>query len=268
MKRLIIIAVVMICVTANIAATNIMMESNLSEQNSNKTTEDDGWIIIGEVTLSNIHQYSDTIIAQLYVREIANKLIYRVGYKGDFYSTRWHDDSKTYHVTVNGKTYRCDVPAGSSTEDDSRNEAKFVGKWRLGRSGWYVDISYSNGKYNYNLNTDEIGELTNIQEISNGIIFTFIRKFDKRPELRSKGLKFYYNERDNKADAGYPTTGRYEYDREIVYYTESICLSDKAPIRKVIKMQTFYYLGSTLTYADTDTDFNMPGFTTELTKLN
>lgn len=226
----------MICVTANIAATsNIMMESNLSEQNSNETTEDDGWIIIGEVTLSNIHQYSDTIIAQLYVREIANKLIYRVGYKGDFYSTRWHDDSKTYHVTVNGKTYKCDVPTDSSN-DKSDYEKKFVGKWQLGslRLGWYVDISYSNGKYTFNLNNDAIGELINYQEISNGVVYTYIKKFDHQPELRKRGWQYYYDDRDNKADAGYPTTGRYQYDREVVYYTESIYLSDKVPIRKMI----------------------------------
>ncbi len=227
----------------------------------------DDWILIGEVSLSNYNSGYEPITAKLYVREIAKELIYRVEYQGAFYATRWHDDSKTYHVTINGKTYRCDVPVNSTeNETESGNSAKFVGKWKLGHLGWYMDISFNNGRYSFNLNPDLIGEIVEFQETSNGIVFTYVEKFDKRPELNRKGWRYYYDERDNKADPGYPTSGRYEYDREVVYYTASIALSDKAPVRKMIKMHTYYYLGTALTYADTDTDFNMPGFTTELTK--
>lgn len=231
------------------------------------TEVNDDWILLGEVTLSNYYSGYEPIIAKLYVREIAKKLIYRVEYQGEYYATRWHEDSKTYHVTINGKTYRCDVPVNSTeNETESGNSAKFVGKWKLGRLGWYVDISFSNGRYSFNLNPDIIKEIVEFQETSNGIVFTYVEKFDKRPELNRKGWRYYYDERDNKADPGYPTSGRYEYDREVVYYTASITLSDKAPVRKMIKMHTYYYLGTALTYADTDTDFSLPGFTAELTK--
>jgi len=226
----------------------------------------DNWILLGEITLANDYSGYEPIIAKLYIREIAKNLIYRVEYQGEFYATRWNDDSKTYHVTINGKTYRCDVPVNSpESESESGNSAKFVGKWKLRRLGWYVDISFSNGRYSFNLNPDIIKEIVEFQETSNGIVFTYVEKFDKRPELNRKGLRYYYDERDNKADPGYPTSGRYEYDREIVYYTTSITLSNKAPVWKMIKMHTYYYLGTALTYADVDTDF-APGFTVELTK--
>lgn len=233
-----------------------------------RVVEDDGWILIGEVTLSNYYLGNEPIVAKLYVREIAKKLIYRVEYQGVFYATRWHEKSNTYHVTINGETYIYDDPANyTNKETDSGNSAKFVGKWKLRDfPGWYVDISFSNGRYSFNLNPDKITEIVEFQETSNGVVFTYVEKFDKRPELNRKGWRYYYNERDNNADPGYPTSGRYEYDREVVYYTASITLSDMAPVRKMIKMHTYYYLGTALTYADTDTDFSMPGFTAELTK--
>lgn len=232
------------------------------------STEED-WILIGEVTLSNIHGYSDTIIAQLYVREIANKLIYRVGYKGDFYSTRWHDESKTYRVTVNGKTYRCDVPVNSSSSEDDSKEHKFVGIWKWFSSGsWYVDITYNNGKYSFNLNPVEVQEIADFQEVSNGIRFVSVQKYDKRPELNRKGWKYYIDDRDNKAAPGYPTTGQYKYDRTVVYYTMSITLTGSAPVHRVEMMHKYYYLDGILTYEDIDTDFPSSAFTKIMIKIN
>ncbi len=248
-------------------ARSITPYSFPDEKVSDFTEVNDDWILLGEVVLSNYNPGYEPIIAKLHVREIAKKLIYRVEYQGEFYATRWKDDSKTYLVTINGKTYRCDVPVNSTEgESESGNSAKFVGKWKLGRLGWYVDISFSNGRYSFDLNPDIIKEIVDFQETSNGIVFTYVEKFDKRPELNRKGWRYYYDERDNKADPGYPTSGRYEYDREVVYYTASITLSNNAPVHKMIKMHTYYYLGTALTYADTDTDFSSPGFTAELTK--
>ena len=111
-----------------------------------------------------------------------------------------------------------------------------------------------------------VNEIVDVKETSNGIVFTNVQKFDKRPELNREGLRCYYDERDNLADPGYPTSGRFEYDRIVVYYTESINLSDKAPVWKRMKQQNCFYLGTALTYACTDTDFSFPGFTAELTK--
>lgn len=269
MKRVIITTIAILVAIANFAATNLLMESPIKENGLNQASENDGWIQIGEITLSNYHNDTETIKASLQVREIGQNLIYRVEYHGEYYATRWHDYSKTYHVTINGKTYRCDVPANSSGKDnkgDNSDEAKFVGKWRLGKMGWYVDISYINGRYSFHLNPDIISDVVDFQETSNGIIFTYVEKFDKRPELRKKGWTNYIDDRDNKADPGYPTTGQYKYDREVVYYTVSIYFSDDAPIYHMTKIHAFYYLGSTLTYADTETDLDLPGFKRALTK--
>ncbi len=240
--------------------------SSPKERGNTYTEVNDDWILLGETTLATYSSDTSPINAKLYVREIAKKLIYRVEYQGQFYATQWHKDSQTYYVTINGKTYKCEVPVNSvENETESRNSAKFVGKWKWGEGGWYVDISFSNGRYSFILNPNIIKEIVDFQETSNGIVFTYVVKYDKRPELNRKGWEYYYDERDNNADPGYPTSGRYKYDREVVYYTASITLSDKAPVRKMIKMHTYYYLGTALTYADTDTDFG-PGFTDKLTK--
>lgn len=100
--------------------------------NSANISADDDWILIGEVTLFNYNNSSETIKANLYVREIAQNLIYRVEYQGSYYATRWHDYSQTYHVTINGKTYRCDVPAISngSSSDNKTGLQRFVGVWK------------------------------------------------------------------------------------------------------------------------------------------
>lgn len=222
------------------------------------STEEDGWILIGEVTLSNYYQSSETIKANLYVREIGKKLIYRVEYQGNYYATRWHDNSKSYHVTINDKTYRCDVPAVFNENDSGENNsAKYAGKWGHGNS-WYVEIAYNNGRYNFKLNRSlsVYENIMDINEKSDEIIYTSIRKIDYSQELRKKGWRSYYKDRNNNADPGYPTSGRYEYDREVIYYTESISLQVSAPVLKGIIMHCYYYLQGQLTYADTSTDFS------------
>lgn len=108
-----------------------------SHNSANKIADDD-WILIGEVTLSNYNNSSEIIKANLYVREIAHNLIYRVEYKGSYYSTRWHDYSQTYHVTINEKTYRCDVPViqNESSSDNKTGLQRFVGVWKSLETGF------------------------------------------------------------------------------------------------------------------------------------
>lgn len=120
---------------------------NLNLQQLSTAEVGDDWILIGEVTLSNYNNSSETIKANLYVREVANNLIYRVEYQGTYYATRWHDYSNTYHVTINEKTYRCDVPAlsnGNTSNNQSQN--KFVGVWKSTEKGIrdFGDIQISN----------------------------------------------------------------------------------------------------------------------------
>lgn len=110
-------------------------------------TADDNWILIGEVTLSNYNNSSETIKANLYVREIANNLIYRVEYQGSYYATRWHDYSNTYHVTINGITYRCDVPSMSNSNSSAiQSQNKLIGVWKSTEKGVrdFGDIQISN----------------------------------------------------------------------------------------------------------------------------
>ena len=61
-----------------------------SSHNSTNITADEEWILIGEVTLSEYNNNSGTIKANLYVREIAKNLIYRVEYKGSYYRRDSH----------------------------------------------------------------------------------------------------------------------------------------------------------------------------------
>jgi len=77
---------------------------NLSNEN---TTNDDEWILVGEIVL---YQYGHADLkANLYIREVAHKIIYRIEYSGKFYaaSNSYPEDDKntTYDVTINDKKY-------------------------------------------------------------------------------------------------------------------------------------------------------------------
>ena len=125
------------------------MES-ASHSSVNISAEDD-WILIGEVTLSNYNNSSETIKANLYVREVANNLIYRVEYQSTYYATRWHDYSNTYHVTINGITYKCDVPSISNNNtSNNQYQNKLIGVWKSTEKGSRdlgdIQISNKDGK--------------------------------------------------------------------------------------------------------------------------
>lgn len=122
---------------------------NLDTQQLSVIGSDDEWILIGEVTLSNYNNSNETIKANLYVREIGQKLIYRIEYQGSYYATRWHDYSQTYHVTINEKTYRCDVPAISNggPSDNKTGLQRFVGVWKSSETDFGdIQISFKDNK--------------------------------------------------------------------------------------------------------------------------
>lgn len=243
-------------------ARPITLPYSVPEERVNAFSEaNDDWVLLGEVTLSNCHPGNESIIAKLHVREIAKKLIYRVEYQGEFYASTWHDESSTYHVTINGQTYRCDVPANSTTnETDREKSAKFVGKWMIIDPDWYVDISFHDDRYCFRFNPNIA--IVSRQEIANGIEFTYVENKDHSLELDED--EYYYTEGNKCADPGYQPYGKYKHDKEVEFTTKSITFSDKAPILKTIKTHTYYYWREKVIYAETDTAYSDPIFSCEL----
>ena len=258
MKRFFLATLIFILYPIMIAGTiSFPYISDMGVEENIIMTEDDGWILIGEVTLSNHYQSSEAIKANLYVKEIGKNLIYRVEYHGNYYATRWHDNSKSYHVTINDKTYRCDAPTLSKEEEnDDGKSAKFVGKWGFSSDGvWFVDISYKNGEYDFFLNPYfpySDGEIIERHVTATEFIYTKKSETDYRPEMRSKGWSYMYDDCDKNADIGYPKTGQYKYDKDVLYSTISISLTGSVPTYSVKKFHTDYYYQGSLTYAETE----------------
>lgn len=251
------------CINVMTARAINIPHSSLEERTSSFCGTNDDWVILGEVTLSNYDSGYEPIIAKLHVREIAKNLIYRVEYQGGFYATIWHGESKTYHVTINGKIYRCDVPVNSTiNESKSEKSAIFVGKWVYSGSDWYVDISFINGSYSFRFNPNIA--IVSRKEVLNGIEFTYVENKDYSLEL-DEG-EYYYTKGSQYADKGYSPNGTYKYDQEIVYTTATITFSDKAPVYKTVKTHTYYLWREERIYAETDTAYNHPIFSTELTR--
>ena len=167
----------------------------LTSYNSTNITADDDWILIGEVTLSNYYNSRETVKANLYVREIAQNLIYRLEYQGSFYATRWHNDSNTYHVTINGITYRCDVPATSTGNDDATPTTKkaFEGVWNAtDNESSYSSISITSDgdKYLVKIKSNNKLYTTNGAYVSNGKLIGNVLLFTNYGEWQISG---YYN---------------------------------------------------------------------------
>lgn len=165
-----------------------------TSHNSTNITADENWILIGEVTLSNNNNSSETIKANLYVREIANNLIYRVEYQGTYYATRWHDYSKTYHVTINGITYRCDVPAVSTGNNNETTTKKvFEGVWNATDNDGYISsisISSNGEKYLVKIKSHNKLFTTNDAYVNNGKIHGSVLEFKNYGEWK---ISNYYN---------------------------------------------------------------------------
>ena len=223
----------------------------------NKVTEENDWILLGEAPLSNYYQEEDIITAKLYVREIATKIICRVEYQGKYHATRWDNGLKSYIVTINGKTYKYDIPLDMGNEENENNDnAKLVGKWGFSSDGdWYIDISYSNGEYKFFLNpysSINDGEIVEQHTTATEFIYTKKQETDHRPQMRSKGWSYMYDDCDKNADIGYPKTGQYKYDTDILYSTISVSLTGVVPTYCVRKFHSYYYYQGSLTYVETE----------------
>ena len=142
-------------------------------------------------------------------------------------------------------------------DDDEKNEsAKFVGKWGFsGVEEWFVEITYKNGDYSFFLNPYYPyldGEVVEKHVTATEFIYTKKSETDYRPQMRSKGWSYMYDDCDKNADIGYPKTGQYKYYKDVMYSTISISLTGNVPTYGVKKFYTYYYYQGTLTYADTD----------------
>ena len=90
---------------------------NLLEQNNCEKTlaGDDDWILVGEVRLSVSYRnfLNNGVRANLYIREVANKIIYRIEYNGNFYAVgkgyNEVDNVTYYYVTIGNVTYYFNV---------------------------------------------------------------------------------------------------------------------------------------------------------------
>ena len=120
-----------------------------------------------------------------------------------------------------------------------------------------VEITYNNG-YSFKLIDEFHQNIIERKDNSSGVEYTFEKVFDKQPELRQKGFTHYYDDRDGNADSEYPTTGRYNYDKEIVQYTEAIIIEGNDVIWKHLKIHTDYYLNGQKTYAETESNWMIP----------
>ena len=164
---------------------------------------------------------------------------------------------KSLLVTINENTYKCDVPTQSEVDDDGKNEsAKFVGKWGFsGVEEWFVEITYKNGDYSFFLNPYYPyldGEVVEKHVTATEFIYTKKSETDYRPQMRSKGWSYMYDDCDKNADIGYPKTGQYKYDKDVLYSTISISMTGTAPTYCVKKFHTDYYYQESLTYAETE----------------
>lgn len=140
---------------------------------------------------------------------------------------------------------------------------KFNGIWGIwstytGKFTSIVEISANNNGHSFSITDDYRQNIVEKKDNPNGIEYTYKIIFDKQPELRKKGWTHYYDDRDNYADPGYPTTGTYNYDKEIVHYTESITIEKNDVVLKYLKIHTDYYLNGQKTYADTETNWLTP----------
>ena len=111
-------------------------------------SSDEGWILIGTVDLKNSN--GNTICSgQLYIREVAQSLIYRVKYNEGNYSASptnktLKGDDNEYYVTIGGLTLYFKVPAmpNGGTSDRKTGLDRFVGTWKTTGTN-YGDIQIS-----------------------------------------------------------------------------------------------------------------------------
>ena len=150
MKNFCLLVFLTFCSLTGFAETSQPMCFSLMHNNDFVQITDDEWIFIGEISLyrgkSGTVGYKQ-LPAKLYVREISQKLFFRVDYNGEFYAPRIDASNKSYSVTIDGITYRCDVPSitnGGTSTNQPQNE--LIGVWKSTEKGYrdFGDIQISN----------------------------------------------------------------------------------------------------------------------------
>lgn len=127
---------------------------------------------------------------------------------------------------------------------------RFVGRWGYSRSNqWYVEIKYDGKEYSL-VFFEPVESITKENDYS-FLIEEKPSDYDHSQELRRKGWDRYVDDRDSDADPGYPTTGRYYYNRTRIVAYRRIILEGDAPKISTPKLHEWYYLDGSLTYAKT-----------------
>ena len=199
-KTLFSISLLFVSVTAIFALCswdNAPLKSSASSSTYLITTDDD-WILIGEISLytgiPGTVGYKQ-LPARLYVRTLADKLIYRVEYNGKYYAPRFDASTKTHSVTINEITYRCDVPVGSNDGNGEEGTTKkgFEGTWNATDNDSYISsISITNNgdKFLVKLKSHNKLLTTNSAYVNNGKIHGSVIEFTNYGEWK---ISNYYN---------------------------------------------------------------------------
>ena len=134
----------------------------------------------------------------------------------------------------------------------------YVGVWGEYFFGFYpkVEISYNNGEYTFIVVADDNDGSTIVEtrKIHNGIIYITEKAYDDREKLDRQGYRGISEERSYKADSGYPKSGTFYYDKEIIRRTYSIKITEDGVVLELISIHSDYFLYGRKTYAETDTD--------------
>ena len=116
MKRFCIISLLSTICLSSLAVTSWPTSHSVSYScietfslDTNRVKDDDGWILVGEVEL--IAWQTPNIKANLYIREIAHSVIYRIEYGGKYYAVKtetYGNGEHKHYATINDITYRID----------------------------------------------------------------------------------------------------------------------------------------------------------------
>lgn len=137
---------------------------------------------------------------------------------------------------------------------------QFVGTWGRWHEGGftpYVEITYDGNGYSFAPRDGFCTGCNVIDRITTSTSLVLITEYvhDHRDELRKKGLTHYYRDRgdsDGVADPGYPSTGRYNYDKTVSRYTNSYTIEGNAVYYRYAEYHADYYLNGQKTHAETD----------------
>ncbi|MCR5038298.1 MAG: hypothetical protein K6A94_03035 [Bacteroidales bacterium] len=131
------------------------------------------------------------------------------------------------------------------------------GRWYEGKFTPYVVITYDGNSYSFAPRDGFCSGCKVIDRKTTATSLVLITEYvhDHRDELRKKGLTHYYGDRgdsDGVADPGYPSTGRYNYDKTISRYTNSYTIEGDAVYYRYAEYHADYYFNGQKTHAETD----------------